>query len=338
MKKNHVKILWAVPCILALMVSCSDNSDSASESLSPSISQSVVSTPVSPSVSEDLSVGSTSVELPSEDISTPSVNTPSTPVEDTSTSVEKPSTPTDQEEPDNPNYGGQFILKSADTGTESIHIEGAGVWIWVEADSIGYKEGVNVIQDFSVEVEVKKGALTIISQQIDLYEGKHNPVRVYLALSGAPTFKDELTFYVKISAPDGKFYDNTVEFIGKNWKDAPSVEKIDGGNFELYTTGVDNEVNRIDGAGVWIWIKSDSVGFDGTNWSDLQITKVEIDNDNFIVSDYYPSDPNETRFRIYIVLDKGITETDAITFTIRIENATTYYTGSVSFLGNNLVA
>ncbi|MCH5180879.1 MAG: hypothetical protein J1F32_06675 [Erysipelotrichales bacterium] len=242
----------------------------------------------------------------------------------------------DPVDPDNPNYAGKFELVSATSGDERIHIEGAGAWIWVKSSSIGYAEGVNAIEDFDLEVTMTKGNASIKESSLTLFGNIRDRVRVYVTLDGAPGTRDETAFYVKITAPNGKYYDNTVEFIGKNWTEAESPDKIDGGSFELYTEGTGNGANHIEGAGAWIWIKSSSVGYDGSNWSEIDVTDVQIDNDNFIIDNYFPSDPDAVRFRVYVLLDKGPVDSDSITFTIRIENATHYFVGTVSFLGTTL--
>ena len=337
MKKNKIFMPLALAFML-LMASC----DKKNTSIEPSIPDASVepglpSTNVEPSVEPEPPVSiapSTEPSIPpSEEPSVPPSTDPSIPP-----SVE-PSIPPSIPPSVSSNYGGQFELTSANVGDERIHIEGAGVWIWVKSASIGYGEGV-ALESYNLDVRISESRFTIMESSLTLFGEIKDRVRVYITLNDAPGRNDNLSFYVKITNENGRYFDNTVEFIGKEWSEAQLPDKQDGGEFELYTTGVGDAVNHIQGAGVWVWIKSSSIGYTGSNWSEMDVTNVEITNrDDFIVQNFFMSDPSAEMVRVYIIMDKGIPETDTtteLTFRIRVENATTYYVSDVSFLGTAL--
>lgn len=107
---------------------------------------------------------------------------------------------------------------------------------------------------------------------------------------------------------------------------------------EFYTEGTGDKRNHVSGAGVWIWIKTASIGMTGENFGSYTITASLSNNEsNLNIVDKLLSDLDVTLgiVRLYVVLDMGA-ETAKFKVEVGLSDGTNTYSGAIEFVNGEL--
>jgi len=98
---------------------------------------------------------------------------------------------------------------------------------------------------------------------------------------------------------------------------------------------------KIEGAGIWVWVDGASVGYTGgADLSKFSVVDATITGsvNTYTLMDKFVSDPTDTYFRVYLVMDKGVPadSTETIVVKVQITDGTTTYISTLTFTGVTL--
>ena len=95
----------------------------------------------------------------------------------------------------------------------------------------------------------------------------------------------------------------------------------------------DNNRNHIDGAGIWIWVKPESIGYTGAEHANFRVSATV---EGFTVNDAFLSDPSETAVRCYVLLGSAPAADATVVVNLTIAHGDSTFQGNVVFTANEL--
>jgi len=246
------------------------------------------------------------------------------------------------------------VLTVLSKGSSATRFEGAGCFIWLSSEELGMT-GAN-LSEFSATVEAivldssgNPVAWTPKFVDFEQINETNKYVAAYVSFPGAPVLGYKTTINLTITHGDSKFT-ASASFTASTYDDpnGSSEEPSEPTSYTdvavLETAG--SNTTKIDGVGIWLWVKPSDLGMDATNYTNYSIVSVDLtaldasgNTVAWTVNDKFFSDYNFTEdyCRIYIVLSGAPVEGYKTTLEVKISNGSdTGYKVTASFTGLTL--